>query len=168
VPGRRDAGVLPRDAAPAVPAITLDAAPVDAAVPDAAPARGVIVIKNDTWCEVTIDGAPAGRTSGVAPLRVPVEAGPHGVGGAQPGRDSWTRAVEVAAGATVTAAGTLIETVEVTIATPREVTIDGTAYRAGQVVRLKRGRYRVESGGVSTHTSFAASCRLQADLACYR
>ncbi len=172
VPGRRDAGAAPRDAALAVPAIGLDAAPVDAAVPaalpDAPPARGVIVIKNDAWCEVSIDGAPAGRTSGVAPLRVPVEPGPHTVVCAQPGRDSWTRAVEVAAGATVTAAGTLIETVEVTIATSREVVIDGTTYRPGQVARLKRGRYRVESGGVNTHTSFAASCRLQADLACYR
>ena len=172
VPGRRDAGVGSRDAALAVPAIVLDAAPVDAAVPavplDAPPARGVIVIKNDTWCEVTIDGAPAGRTSGVAPLRVPVDPGPHTVVCAQPGRDSWTRAVEVVAGATVTAAGTLIETVEVTIATPRDVVIDGTTYRPGQVARLKRGRYRVEAGGVSTHTSFAASCRLQADLACYR
>src|SRR5690606_20198483 len=59
-----DAAVAPVvDAAPVVASPVVDAAP---------PAHGFVVIVNDTWCEVSIDGVPRGRAT-KQPLRV--EAG---------------------------------------------------------------------------------------------
>ncbi len=132
---------------------TLDAAPIDAAVAidaapkpiDAAPPRpGRIVVSNDTWCEVAIDGESRGRLNPGAHLDVEVSAGRHVVTCAQPGiNPGWRKQVDVTAGLARTVSGTLLTTVDVHVAiTGDRVKIDGRMYSRGDTAKLKVGRHQ--------------------------
>ena len=171
---RVDASVR-RDAGGEVVTLTADASvlPVDAAVVavvvDAAPAPGAILVKNDTWCNIEIDGVARGRN---ADRPFPVDPGPRTVTCTQGigSNRSWTERVTVAPGATTTVRGSLLGTFDVTIATAGEAIVDGVAYRPGAVVRLKRGSVHVTSGGVGKHLPLTGTCELRDKplLDCYR
>ncbi len=162
---RADAGARVRDAALAVRVDAAVIAPIDATAmvaspPDAAVAvTGAIVIKNDAWCEVSIDGEGRGRAS-PRPLRV--DAGTHTVICEQPGTgNKWTKTVEVAGGATVTVEGTMIGTLEVRLDV--DATIDGTPHRRGATVRLKGGRHDLVIGGTKTFFDLRAACTVRSN-----
>ncbi|NVB77339.1 MAG: hypothetical protein HOV81_03005 [Kofleriaceae bacterium] len=156
VPSHRDARP---DAAPLVP-------PVDAAVQLAAvEAFGAIVVKNDTWCDVSIDSGAPSRISS-KPIKVPV--GHHVVTCAQPGLGKqWTREVDVAAGGVVTVAGALLGTVTVTLGI--DASIDGVAHRRGASIQLKANRYEVIAGDGKAFLDIRVSCTLRTtpELGCY-
>ncbi|MBA2544303.1 MAG: hypothetical protein H0V17_31955 [Deltaproteobacteria bacterium] len=154
-----DAAVARRDAAVAKRDVGITLAPPDAAValvPDAAeltvpdvPAAedAKIVISNDTWCDVSVDGAAKGRVSTAgAKLIVSLPAGHHVITCTQPGINgaSWTREVDLVGGKTVGIQGTLLATVAVTIAitTGDRVQLNGMHYPRGSVAKLKPARYR--------------------------
>ncbi len=166
---QRDAGTQRRDAAVALAVIDASEpvpAPVDAAIVEP-PQQGTIVVNAAPWCDVTIDGQPRGRQQIGKRFAVNIDPGVHTVICEQTGLDrNWTKQVEVAPGKTVTANGSLLRTVVVTIET--DVTIDGVAYRAGSTVQLD-GRKRVEAGGVSLYLTFSTPCRLRTkpELGCY-
>ncbi|HEY5934099.1 MAG TPA: serine/threonine-protein kinase, partial [Kofleriaceae bacterium] len=136
--------------------VRIDAAVIDAAVaiaidaapppPDAAAdlAPGQIVVSNDTWCEVTLDGiAVQPRLQRKKVLKA--SPGKHTVTCTQPGivGATWSREVVVESGRTVQAMGSMLAAVEVTIAVSgTKVQIEGTHYPTGTVAKLKPGRYR--------------------------
>ncbi|MGE3545924.1 MAG: serine/threonine-protein kinase, partial [Kofleriaceae bacterium] len=108
-----DAPVAVRIARPRVVDAAVDVSPpidaavartVDAAVPLAA---GAIVVVNDTWCDVEIDGVARGRKSA---RPIAVAAGRHTVTCVQKGIRNWTQTVDVAPGETRTVTGSLLET----------------------------------------------------------
>ena len=169
VSSRRDAGV--EAAVRALDAQPIDAAPpIDVAPPiDAAVADGTLIVLNDTWCEVSIDGVvqPGKLTAVRKSMRVP--AGHHVVTCAQPGiNPGWSREVDVVDGKAIAVQGTMLVPVAVTIAiTGDSVQIDGSHYPRGTVAKLKPGRYRAvvmhgDSGGAAGWLSIprVASCRL--------
>ncbi|MBL9013414.1 MAG: serine/threonine protein kinase [Myxococcales bacterium] len=166
-PPKKDAGVTAMgaiDAAVAAP--QFDAAPL---LPvDAAPAaKGTIVVRADSWCDVTVDGQTKGQLRLGQSLSISVEPGPHTVVCAQTGTDrAWTRTVEVPAGGRADARGDLIQPVDVSIEV--DATIDGVAYQAGTKVKLK-GYLRVKAGGAERSLTFTRPCRLRTSptLDCY-
>jgi eukaryotic-like serine/threonine-protein kinase len=167
---RADAGVRTRDASSAIDAPPIAAAPIDAAPllappPDAAIASGSIVVKNDTWCDVTIDGARIGRIS-AKPIEV--KAGPHTVTCEQGGTDNkWTRQVDVAPGKTAVAQGAMLGAITVTLGV--DAIIDGTSYPRGSIVNLKRGRHELAIGGSKTYFDLSAACTVRSapEPGCY-
>ena len=149
---RADAGARTRDAsttiaradasasAPPADATQSVAAAVDAAV---APASGFIVIKTDLWCDVTIDGVPRGRNS-TTPIKV--DAGKHDVVCEQTGTGKkWSTMVEVVAGKTAVAQGSVLGTPSITFDVAAK--IDGVGYVKGAVVKFKAGRHDLEIDG---------------------
>jgi hypothetical protein len=167
-----DAGVrhvAARDAAPAIAMATLDAAlPPDAAPPDAAlsiaPQMGTIIVKNDTWCDVSIDHAQGLRNT----KPFVVEAGHHSLACAQPGTDrAWTREVDVAANAQVTVTGTMLAPVTITFGIA--ATLNGTAYANGATTTVKPGYVRIEANGIPKDTTVREACviRDRPELGCY-
>ncbi|MBA3457660.1 MAG: hypothetical protein H0T42_31550, partial [Deltaproteobacteria bacterium] len=172
-PIARDAGVARRKDAGGSVALTTDAGvtPIDAAViaVDAAAlssGTGAIIVKNDTWCEVEIDGEPRGRIS-ARPIKV--SAGPHTVVCTQGSGTGmiWTKQVEVGPGELRTVTGSLLAYNEVRIST--DVTIAGIAYRAGMTVKLK-GRVELEKDGAKIFVTISSPCEIRdkPDLNCYR
>jgi serine/threonine-protein kinase len=166
--GVREVGLRGRDAAVAIPldaAMAVDATPM-IVTPDAAVASaGFLVVTNDTWCDVSIDGEPRGR-AGSKPLRV--DAGPHTVTCEQAGTsNTWLKRIDVAAGATVTVAGTMLGALAVTLEV--DATIDGTPHPRGTVVRLKAGRHDLVIGGTKTFFDLRAACTVRSapDPGCY-
>ena len=131
---------------------------------DAGPQFGSILVKNDTWCQVRIDGSDKGRIS-KNPIRV--EVGHHVVTCEQPGLHVWTKEVEVAANAVATVEGLMLETVAVKLDV--DATIDGVPYRAGSIARLKVKRYRVVAGGSTQFLDIKVACSLRTspELGCY-
>jgi hypothetical protein len=178
----RDAGVASsvrnRDAAVAFAPIdarrdTADATTVaitPAATPDAAlKATGFILVKNDTWCTVTIDDVGKGNTAANHTLGpIEVDAGGHTVKCEQGGmRKEWTRHVDVQPGKTATATGSLLGLVNITLEV--DATIDGTPYRQGQVVAVKAGRVELVVGGRKAFVTVQGPCHVRAgdDVGCY-
>ena len=166
---RPDAGA--RDAAPrdaAIDAAPAGDPPIEFVPPkepiDAGPQFGSILVKNDTWCQVKIDGADKGRIS-KNPIRI--EVGHHVVTCEQPGMHVWTKPVDVTANAVATVEGFMLETVAVKIDT--DATIDGVPYQAGSVARLKVKRYRVVAGGTTQFIDIKVPCSLRTspELGCY-
>jgi serine/threonine-protein kinase len=178
----RDAGVASsvrtRDAAVAFAPIdarrdTADATTVaitPAATPDAAlKATGFILVKNDTWCTVTIDNIGKGDTAANHTLGpIEVDAGGHTVKCEQGGmRKEWTRHVDVQPGKTATATGSLLGLVNITLEV--DATINGTPYRQGQVVAVKAGRVELVVGGRKAFVTVQGPCHVRAgdDVGCY-
>jgi eukaryotic-like serine/threonine-protein kinase len=150
----RDAAVAAIDASmPSVDAAAMSTPPADAAVK----ATGFIVVENDTWCDVSIDGESRGRKS-TKPLRV--DAGTHTVTCEQPGTtNKWTKTVEVTAGKTAFAEGTMLGTFAVTFAVG--ASIDGQSYAQGSVIKLKRGRHELAIGGAKTFFDLGGACTIR-------
>ncbi len=168
---RRDAGPNANDAN--ISGVADASVAIDAALPPAdAPAvieDGTLMIVNDTWCDITLDGAAAGRlTSKRKVMRV--APGHHVVTCSQPGlaTATWTREAEVVSGRSFTVTGTMLFAVDVTIAiTGDTVQIDAAHYPRGAVAKLKPGRYRAvvmhgNDAGAGGWLSIprVASCRL--------
>ncbi|MBA3394617.1 MAG: hypothetical protein H0T89_18370, partial [Deltaproteobacteria bacterium] len=153
--------------ADAVPMLSspADAAPADSAPVDAAVATATLVVTNDTWCDVTIDGVARGKINPTRSFTVPV--GPHVVVCEQPNIPGhrWSREVEVVAGKLATATGDMLAPVEVTIEVD-DITIGDTRYSRGRMARLKPGRYPVQVGGRSAgylEIGRVARCRVRAE-----
>jgi serine/threonine-protein kinase len=152
-------------------AVPLDAMEIDAAVAmaiDAMPAApGKIIVKADSWCDVTVDGEPKGQKALGKTLTITVAAGTHTVVCAQTGLpNTWTQAVEVPAGGSVIAEGNLVPTFDVVL--DIDVKIDGTEHKAGSTVKLK-ARHQFEAGGVRKSITINGPCRLRESpqLDCY-
>jgi eukaryotic-like serine/threonine-protein kinase len=161
---RPDAGVMLADAAVTAPPDAAALVPViaDAAAP---PSPGGVIVKNDLWCDVTIDGMPLGRNSG-RPYRV--EPGRRTVTCAQPGTaNTWTRTVDVAAGATVTVEGAMRGRVVVTLAV--DATINGVPHARGTTVELPIGRYPLVIGDRKAFFDLRTPCTVRAtpEPGCY-
>jgi hypothetical protein len=125
------------------------------------------VVKNDTWCEVLIDERRVGRASPTS-KPFPVDPGRHTVTCEQAAtRKTWTQQIEVAPGATVTAAGSMLGVHE--IALDIDATIDGTPHRRGQVVRLKEGRHAIVVGGAKSWLDVRGPCTVRSApvVGCY-
>jgi serine/threonine-protein kinase len=153
-----DAGVVP----------SIDAAVVVQVIDAAVPAPGFITVKNDTWCEVSIDGLGRGRIFNATAKPLRVDAGKHTVTCEQPGTGKkWTREVEVVAGATVVASGALLGTLAVTLAV--DATIDGIAYPSGTVVHLRGGRHDLVVAGTKAFFDLRAACTVRStpEPGCY-
>ncbi len=144
-PAKRDAGVTiaPPDAAVALPP---DAAAVMVPPDAAAVEDGSIVVSNDTWCDVTVDGVPRGQIKTASTkLTITLPPGRHTVVCAQAGlKVSWTRDIVVEGGRSAPVGGTLLIAIDVTVAitTGDRIEVDGRSYPRGSVLRLKAGRYR--------------------------
>ena len=169
MPRMRDAaGPTASDAAVATIAIDAPVAPPIDAAPEA-PTTGTLIIKSDRWCDASVDGQPRGQVaSASAPLTLEIAAGVHEVECKQSTIDggNWKRTVTVVGGKTATASGTLAQVVDVRLDV--DAAIDGIAHRAGEVVKLARGRYEVQIGSAKKYVSFSVACHLGADLECRR
>ena len=149
-----DAAIAPIAPDAAVPLIVL---------PDAAQ-TGAILVVNDTWCDVTIDHIDRHRRTD-RPLTVDV--GHHVVTCTQPGTGrEWTREVDVAAGQTASASGTMLGAV--TIRFDVDARLDGAAFAKGQTTTVKTGRHLLETGG-KKYIDVRTACvvRDHPDLDCY-
>ncbi len=171
----KDAGVSVKKDAAVGMAAGLDAqvAPVLDAMPAAAPdaalaAKGTIVVKADSWCNVTIDEQGKGEQRVGRRFAVEVDSGKHTVVCEQNGLEHrWQKTVVVPAGGSVTAEGSVLGFIDVEVET--DATIDGRAYKAGSTARLKISRLRVKAGNVERTLSFLGPCqlRLTPELGCY-
>ena len=146
-----DAPVLPVDAAVVVP---IDAAP---------PAKALLVVSNNLWCDVFVDQEKRGVFQPPAPLRVEVEAGRHSVTCSQPtiASNTWTRSVEARAGENVVKGAF---SVEIEIRLEVATTIDDKPYPAGATVTVKRGTVKIGT----KYVSITGPCSVRRDLQCYR
>ncbi|HEX8111658.1 MAG TPA: hypothetical protein VF516_28200, partial [Kofleriaceae bacterium] len=133
---------------------------IDAGAP---PAPGHVLVHNDVWCNIWIDGANHGNRRNEP---IEVSAGHHVVRCVNPAGE-WTQDAEVAPGTTRILSGTLLRDVQVTLDV--DATIDGKPYPSGAVVRLKPGNIEVTAGGKKQFITFRANCRLKdtPDLGCY-
>ena len=148
------------DAAPA-PAPADAAIAADAAVA-APPADGTIVVTNDTWCNLFLDDAPAGRLQLPRATLTHVAAGHHVVRCEQHDQNrEWHKPVEVPPGGTASVDGSLLPPLTITIGTRREVHIDGGAAPApGTLVHLAHGAHRFETTGTVQRLDLSADCTL--------
>jgi len=156
IPVVRDAGLARRDAAVTVARVDaalpdVAVAPPDAAVvavPPDAPAvveEGTLMVSNDTWCDVTVDGIPRGRILGVGKtLAIKAAAGERVVTCAQESlRKRWTQRISVVGGKALPVTGTLLGLVDVRVAISGDrIEIDRQVYPRGSVLKLKTGRYQ--------------------------
>jgi hypothetical protein len=135
---------------------SIDAHVVDAMVVE----MGKITVVNDTWCDVSIDGEK--REQILKPKTFEVKVGHHTVLCEQKGINSWTQEVEVGAGKTVTASGSMLGLVEVRI--DADVSIGGVRFDRGVVTKLKPGRTRVVLGNTPIWIEIPrVPCRLHED-----
>src|SRR5262249_41057533 len=139
----------------------LPAAPL--APPDAAPRAepAHVTLSMDTWCDVTVDGAPRGRASAHAPIEL--TPGHHQLACSQgPGLATWSDALDLAPGESRTVTRTLPAKVDVTLEI--DARIDGAPHQRGDVVPLAPGRHRVDpASGAGGWISVmrARPCRLR-------
>jgi hypothetical protein len=131
--------------------------------PSAPSGAGRVIVHNDVWCDISIDGRPVGNRRN-EPLEV--GAGRHTVRCVNPAGE-WTQTVEVAAGTTQKVSGSVLKEFAVTLEI--DATIDGRVYPRGAVVKLKPGNIEVIADGKKQFITFRASCRLRNTpaLGCY-
>ena len=156
--------------------VALDAAiataPADAPAALDAPveaATGTIVVTNDVWCEVSIDHGARVRKNPGQPLTLPVAAGHHVVVCEQPGMGrAWTREVDVAAGGSTPASGSLLG--DATVTSTIDATIDDVPIAPGGHLVVKPGHHNLAAHGAHKHVEFQGACEVrdQPELACYR
>ncbi|CAN5903495.1 hypothetical protein BH11MYX2_BH11MYX2_28330 [soil metagenome] len=118
---------------------------------------------------MTIDGQARGRVqSSTVPLTLRMPAGTYEVECKQGTLEgsSWKKPVTVLGGETATLIGSVQQMIDVRLDV--DATISGTKYKAGQVVRLARGRYDVQVSGANGYVSISVACHLGADLQCRR
>jgi serine/threonine-protein kinase len=171
----RDATTIKKPDAAVDASVTIDAAvslSLDATVvpaaPDAALEPGAIIVKNDLYCDIKIDGVSYGEKRNV-PLRV--TAGRHTVI-CEHAPTTWTETVDIASGETRTLEHEMIKSVDVTIALTKasSIEIDGTRFPATGRTTLKATRHFFEVPGAKKWLTLTASCvvRDQPELDCYR
>jgi serine/threonine-protein kinase len=171
-PRSRDAALPPTPDASLIASILHDP-PIDARPPaeplalDAAiePAAGAghVIVRNDLWCNVWIDGVDHGNRRNQP---IEVTAGHHVVRCVNPVGE-WTQEADVSPGTTRTLAGTLLRELEVTLEV--DATIDGKPYARGTVVKLKPRNVEVVVDGKKKFITFRVSCTLKdnPELGCY-
>jgi serine/threonine-protein kinase len=163
--GRRHDPRPPADAAPELASLTPP--PIDARLapePDVPrDAGGHVIVHNDLWCNVWIDGVDRGSRRNEL---LDVAAGHHVVRCVNPAGE-WTQEVDVAPGATRALNGTLLG--ELTIRLAIDATIDGKPHPRGAVVRIKPGSWEVVAGGKTKFLTFRGNCTLRdaPELDCY-
>ncbi|HUS27038.1 MAG TPA: serine/threonine-protein kinase [Kofleriaceae bacterium] len=150
-----DAAVAPPDAA-----IAVDAAVVE-------PQFGSILVKNDTFCEVKIDGTSYGRQFPKTAKPIRAAVGRHSVTCENSGLSSWTKDADVATGKVTTVEGFMLLTVKVTLEV--DATIDNTPYTKGSVAVVKPGSHIIVAGGSKAWVTIKEACRLRStpDLGCF-
>jgi hypothetical protein len=146
-----DAGSLPIDAAVIAPPI------------DAAPAKATLVVTNNVWCDVFVDGAKRGQFQPGRPLRIDVDVGSREVTCSQSttAGASWTKSVDAKPGEQAVK-GVFDMTVEIKL--DIATTVEGTPYPAGSIVKVKRGQVKIGE----KYVPIAGPCTVRKDLACYR
>ena len=143
-----------------------DASPIDAAIAlpvDAAIVKATLVVTNNLWCDVFVDGDKRGQFQPGKPLRVDVDPGRHEVTCSQPtiAANAWTRTVDAAPGEQ-RVQGAFDLSVELRLEV--DTTIDDAPHRAGEVVKVKRGTVKIGS----QYRSISVSCTVRKDLQCYQ
>jgi serine/threonine-protein kinase len=135
---------------------------LDAAIAVVA-AGGHVIVRNDLWCNVWIDGIDRGNRRNES---LAVAAGHHVVRCVNPVGE-WTQETDVAPGTTRTLTGSLLRELKVTLDV--DATIDGKPYPRGTVVKLKPGNVEVVSGGKKKFITFRDNCTLKdtPELGCY-
>ena len=140
--------------------------PVDAPLAEAPrapiPAPGRVIVRNDLWCTISIDGVDRGNSRN---LPLEVAAGHHTVRCVNPVGE-WTQQIDIAAGETRTVTGTLGA---LTVTLEIDATINGKSYARGERVKLKAGNFEVVAGGRKQFLVIRTSCTLRdlPDLGCY-
>ena|GEM_PF-1504408 len=165
---RLDAGTRARPdgamaAMPDAIALPIDAAVIATPI-DAAPAtKATLVITNNAWCSVSIDGATRGEFRPPKPLRIDVDVGPHDVTCSQPTVDgfTWTKRVDAKPG-DQSIRGEFDMTVELRLEV--DTSIDDVPHRAGDVVKVKRGTVKIGN----QYRQISGPCAVRKDLQCYR
>jgi serine/threonine-protein kinase len=161
----RDVTMATSDAHVAPPIDAPLVSPIDAAVVE--PQFGFIVVKNDTWCNITIDEKSYGQQfpKDAKPIRVPI--GHHVVICAQDKDKTWRKEVDVAADKTMAVEGFLLPVVQVTLDV--DATIGGEPFTKGSIARIRRGNLEVVAGGSKTYLNFTRPCTLRTSpaLGCY-
>jgi tRNA A-37 threonylcarbamoyl transferase component Bud32 len=156
---------VPLDTSPgASPGASLDASlGTSPGVSPAPPLPGHLIVRNDLWCNLWIDGTLHGNRRNEP---IEVSAGHHVVRCVNPVGE-WTQTAEVAPGGTQILTGTLLRELDVRLDV--EATIDGRRYARGTVVKLKPGNVEVVAGGKKQFITFRASCTLRdaPELGCY-
>ena len=162
-----DAGVRTRpDGSMATMPDAVIALPIDAAVLapiDAAPATAVLVVSNNLWCDVFVDGDKRGQFQPPKPLRVEVEAGRHAVTCSQPTivANTWTQTIVAKPGDNAIK-GSFVTEIEIVLDVA--TTIDDKPYPAGATVKVKRGTVKIGD----KYVPIAGPCTVRKDLQCYR
>ena len=174
VPIARDAALAKRDAAVTVAPPDVAIAPPDAPAvtvpPDApvAPQTGTVVVRNDTWCNISVDGSGRGQLALGAKLTLELTAGPHSITCEQSKSLTWTETVVVESGKTRDLAKVMLKPVVITIAvtTGDRIEIAGKIYPRGGTLELKAGRYSgtVMSGGKPGLSGFFSVPRVACNL----
>jgi eukaryotic-like serine/threonine-protein kinase len=161
-PSAAPAGV-PQDAAPVAEPAPASPEPPAIDAGGAPPVPGHVIVHNDVWCNIWIDGNFHGNRRNEP---IEVGTGHHVVRCVNPVGE-WTQDAEVAPGTTRVVSGTLLKELQVTLDV--DATIDGKPYARGAVVQLKPGNIEVVAGGKKQFITFRASCRLKdtPELGCY-
>jgi len=143
-------------AAPIAPPITLDAAP------EPSRAVGHVIVRNDLWCNIWIDGVDRGNRR-----REPLEVTPghHTVRCVNPAGE-WTQETDVAPGATQVLTG---KPLEIVVRLAVDARIDGKPYARGSVAKLRPSNVEVIAGDKRQFITFRINCTLRdlPELACY-
>ncbi|MFN0250542.1 MAG: protein kinase domain-containing protein [Kofleriaceae bacterium] len=141
--------------------------PIDAVVIappiDAAPAKATLVVTNNVWCDVFVDGAKRGQFQPGRPLRIDVDVGSREVTCSQSttAGNSWTKTIAAKPGEQA-GKGAFDMTVEIKLEVA--TTVEGTLYPAGSIVKVKRGSVKIGD----KYVPIAGPCTVRKDLACYR
>ena len=138
--------------------IAIDAG-ADAAVPpppiDAA-APGTIVVKNDLWCNVSIDGSPPVRLD---KQRFSVPAGHHTVTCAQSASRTWTKQVDVGSGEIKTVEDHMLAMVPVRFEV--DASLEGASHHRGEVVQVQQGSRLLETASAKKYATIKVACTVR-------
>ena len=157
----RDSGASMRDA----PSLPDAAATPEVVIPDAAPPPdGTITVKNDTWCDVLIDGQKRGRAT-AGPFSA--SPGKHLVRCEQEGMHEWHHTVEVVSNQTVVIEDKMLA--PVTVHFEIAASIGGMPHIAGETISVPRERVLIEANGQHKYWTPSATCTIRdkPELGCY-
>ncbi|MEP6860451.1 MAG: serine/threonine-protein kinase [Deltaproteobacteria bacterium] len=146
-------------------AVLADAAALVVAPPDAAPLPdGTITVKNDTWCDVWIDGQKRGRAA-AGPFSA--SPGKHLVRCEQEGLHEWHHEVEVVSNRTVVTEDKMLR--PVTVHFEIAASLGGTPHAAGETITVQPHRVLIEANGQKKYWTPSATCSIRdkPELDCY-
>jgi len=153
-----------RDASAPDAALPDAAAVIEAVQPDAALADGKIAVKNDTWCDVLIDGQKRGRAD-TGPFVA--TAGKHLVRCEQEGMHEWHHTVLVVSNETALIEDKMLA--PITVHFDVAATLGGVVHAAGDTIQVKRERILIEAGDHKKYWTPSAACSIRdkPELDCY-